>query len=63
MPLSPAGEPRTSDEVNADMRRLSAGRVLPSHWSPAELAELARLRAEWQRAVERERKQEQELAA
>lgn len=46
----------TADDINRQIRRLSAGRAV---WTEPELAELACLRAEWQAAVARE----QELAA
>ncbi|MFI0900489.1 hypothetical protein [Streptomyces sp. NPDC020983] len=48
----PADGARSAAVVNAAIRALSGGRV---HWSPEALAELARLREEWQRAVEQER--------
>ena len=49
---SPADAARpTADEVNARIRALSEGRA---HWTPAALAELDRLRAQWQAAVDRE---------
>lgn len=41
-------------ELNARIRRLSAGRT---SWTPDELTELARLQAEWQLAVEGESEQ------
>lgn len=51
MPTTPPPA-RSAAVVNAAIRRFTAGRA---YWSPEALAELARLRAEWQRAVERER--------
>jgi hypothetical protein len=49
---SPGTPPRSAAEVNAEIRRFTAGRV---YWSREALAELARLREEWQQAVARER--------
>lgn len=49
----PAPDPALLDaaQLNARIRRLSAGRT---SWSAEELSELARLQAEWQAAVEDE---------
>jgi hypothetical protein len=49
----PAPDPALLDaaQLNARIRRLSAGRT---SWSADELTELARLQAEWQAAVEGE---------
>jgi hypothetical protein len=53
MPTPPPMGPErpSSAEINAQMRRLSDGRVF---WSAAALEELARLRAGWREAVARE---------
>lgn len=48
---TPPGAARSAAAVNAEIRALCAGRTA---WSREDLAELARLRAEWQAAVERE---------
>lgn len=44
-------EPPSAAEANAAIRAFVAGRTV---WTPAELAELARLRAAWTDAVRRE---------
>lgn len=44
-------EPPSAAEANEAIRRFVAGRTV---WTPAALAELARLRAAWMDAVKRE---------
>jgi hypothetical protein len=54
MPTTPAadGTVRSAAEINSAIRAMCAGRVV---WSREALAELTRLREEWQQAVARER--------
>lgn len=50
-PMAPDSAVLDAAQLNARIRRLSAGRT---SWSADELTELARLQAEWQAAVEGE---------
>jgi hypothetical protein len=53
-PMAPDSAVLDAAQLNARIRRLSAGRT---SWSADELTELARLQAEWQAAVEGEAEQ------